>query len=154
MTTSRITFRRRIRRSALALAVSAICLPSSALAQGDTKYDLHGASAPPAAKVGDTPADFPSTSAPPAAKVGDTPADFPSTSAPTGTRVGDTPAEFPGMPGGPVVIAEPVSGDSPEAGGFDWTSAAIGAAGAGLLVLIALGGASAASRIHIRTVRS
>jgi hypothetical protein len=111
-----MTFRRRVRRGALALAVSAICLPSSAFAQGDTK------------------ADYPGTSAPPA------------------TRVGDTPADYPGMPGSPVVLAEPISG--PEAGGFDWTSAAIGAAGAGLLVVVSLGGASAASRIRMRTVRS
>jgi hypothetical protein len=114
MSTSHITFRRRVRRGALALAVSAICLPSSALAQ-DTKADYPGMSAPPA-------------------------------------KVGDTPADFPGMPGGPDVVAEP--GSAPEAGGFDWTSAAIGAAGAGLLVVVSLGSVSAASRIRMRTVRS
>jgi hypothetical protein len=115
MSTSRITFRRRVRRGALALAVSAICLPSSALAQGDTKYDLQTTPQPPA-------------------------------------RVGDTPADFPGMPGGPVVVSEPAP--ATEAGGFDWTSAALGAAGGGLLVLVSLGGASAASRFRMRTVRS
>ena len=116
MRASRITFHRRVRRSALALAVSAICLPSgSALAQGDTKGDYPGTGEPPA-------------------------------------RVGDTPADFPGMPGGPVVVAEPVSAH--RADGFDWTSAAIGAGGAGLLIVVSLGGATAASRIRMRTVRS
>jgi hypothetical protein len=57
------------------------------------------------------------------------------------------------MPDGPVV-AEPVTADAPDASGFDWTSAAIGAGGAGLLVVISLGGAAAASRVRMRTVRS
>jgi hypothetical protein len=115
MSTSSIRFRRRVRRGALALAVSAICLPSAAFAQGDTKYDLQSPTSAPA-------------------------------------KVGDTPADFPGMPGGPVVEPEPVS--SPEAGGFDWTSAAVGAGVAGLVIVVSLGGASAASRIRMRTVRS
>jgi hypothetical protein len=123
MTTSPITFRRLLRRGALALAVSAICLPSTALAQGDTKYDYPGS----AGYVG---THFPVTPAP---------------------RVGDTPADYPGMPDGPVVAPEPVS--APEAGGFDWTSAAIGAAGGGLLIVVSLGGAAAVSRIRMRTVR-
>jgi hypothetical protein len=126
MSTSHITFRRRLRRGALVLAVSAICLPaSSALAQGDTKTDYPGS----AGYVG---THFPVA------------ADQPKT--------GDTPADFPGTPGSPVVVPEPVS--APEASGFDWTSAAIGAAGAGLLIVVALGGASAASRIRPRTVGS
>jgi hypothetical protein len=116
MSTSHIKFRRRVRRSALALAVSAICLPSSALAQGDSKYDYPGTPQPPA-------------------------------------KVGDTPADFPGMPGGPTAGA-PASGDVSAASGFDWTSAAIGAAGAGLVIVVSLGGASAASRVRMRTVRS
>lgn len=128
MRTSHITFRRRLRRGALALAVSAICLPSSALAQGDTKADYPGS----AGYVG---THFPVAAQP--------------------AKAGDTPADYPGMPGSPVVVAEPLSGGgSSEATGFDWTSAAIGAAGAGLLIVISLGGASAASRIRMRTVRS
>jgi hypothetical protein len=115
---SHITFRRRVRRGALALAVSAICLPSSALAQGDTKFDYPGSSPQPVAP-----------------------------------KVGDTPADFPDMPDGRVV-GEPVSGGGDEARGFDWTSAAIGAAGAGLLVVVSLGGAGAASRLRMRMVRS
>ena len=115
MSTSLITFRRRLRRGALALAVSAICLPSSALAQGDTKYDLQSPTPVPA-------------------------------------KVGDTPADFPGMPGGPVVEAQPIS--EPGTGGFDWTSAAIGAGAAGLVIVVSMGGASAASRFRMRTVRS
>lgn len=129
MSTSHITFRRRLRRGALALAVSAICLPaSSALAQGDTKTDYPGS----AGYVG---THYPVASA---QSIG-----------------GDTPADYPGMPGSPVVVTEPVSsGGSAEASGFDWTSAAIGAAGAGLLIVVALGGASAASHMRMRTVRS
>src|SRR5262245_37118349 len=116
MSTSRITFRRRVRRGALALAVGAICLPSSALAQqGDTKYDLQSPAPAPA-------------------------------------QIGDTPADYPGMPGSPVVVPEPVS--ETQASGFDWTSAAIGAGAAGLVIVVSLGGASAASRIRMRTVRS
>jgi hypothetical protein len=124
MSTSHITFRRRLRRGALALAVSAICLPSSALAAGDTKSDYPGS----AGYVG---THFPV--APDA-------------------KAGDTPADFPGMPGGPVVVSEPAS--APEASGFDWTSAAFGAAGGGLLVVVSLGGVAAASRSRMRTVRS
>jgi hypothetical protein len=116
MSTSHITFRRRVRRGALALAVSAICLPSSALAQGDTKHDYPGTSAPPV------------------------------------TKVGDTPADFPGMSDGPVIV--PVTDEAPGAGGFDWTSAAIGAGAAGLLIVVSVGGAGAASRMRMRTVRS
>jgi hypothetical protein len=143
MSTSHITFRRRlVRRGALALAVSAICLPSSALARGDTKGDYPGTTEPSAAKVGDNPADYPGS----AGAVG--------TDRPVAQqrRAGDTPADFPGMPGGPVVVREPSA--APEAGGFDWTSAAIGAGGAGLLIVISLGGAAAASHIRMRTVRS
>lgn len=125
MSTSPITFRRRVRRGALALAMSAICLPSSALAQGDTKADYPGS----AGYVG---THFPVAAQP--------------------AKAGDTPADYPGMPGSPVVVSTPVS--APEAGGFDWTSAAIGAGGAGLLVVVSFAGASAASRIRMRTVRS
>jgi hypothetical protein len=147
MSTSHITFRRRVRRGALALAVSAICLPSSALAQGDTKADYPGSSgyvgthfpvAAQPAKAGDTELDYPRTGEPPTAAV-------------TPPR-GDTPADYPGMPGSPVVVSDPAP--APEATGFDWTSAAIGAAGAGLLVVVSLAGAAAASRIRMRTVRS
>jgi hypothetical protein len=127
MSTSRITFRRRLRRGALALAVSAICLPSSALAQGDTKSDYPGS----AGYVG---------------------THFPA--APQSPKVGDTPADYPGTPGSPVVVSEPASDNG--TGGLDWTSAAIGAGGAGLLIVVSLGGASAASRVRMRmrTVRS
>jgi hypothetical protein len=124
MRTSRITFRRRLRRGALALAVSAICLPSSALAAGDTKSDYPDS----AGYVG---THFPVAPDP---------------------KAGDTPADFPGTPGSPVVVSEPAS--APEASGFDWTSAALGAAGGGLLVVVSLGGAAAASRFRMRTARS
>jgi len=42
---------------------------------------------------------------------------------------------------------------APEAGGFDWPSAAIGAAAAGLLIVISLGGASVLSRRRTRIAR-
>jgi hypothetical protein len=146
MRTSPLTFRRRVRRGALALAVSAICLSSSALAQGDTKADYPGSAGyvgthfpvAPDPKAGDTELDYRGTGEPPAAAV-------------TPPR-GDTPADYPGVPGSPVVASEPAA--APEAGGFDWTSAAIGAAGAGLIVVVSLGGAAAASRLRMRTVRS
>ena len=112
MSTSTIAIRRRVRRGALVLMVSASLVPaSSALAQGDSKYDLPGTPVP--------------------------------------SKVGDTPADYPGTPGSPPAPA-PVTTHPPEAGGFDWTSAAIGAAGAGLLFVVALGGASAMSGQSLR----
>ena len=125
MNTSLTTCRRHVRRGALALAVSAICLPSSALAQGDTKTDYPGS----AGYVG---THFPVSA--------------------DQQKAGDTPADFHGTPGSPVVVPETVS--APEAGGFDWTSAAIGAGGAGLLLVVSLGGATYASRVRIRAARS
>ena len=116
MSTSHSTIRRRVRRGALVLMVSASLVPaSSALAQGDSKYDL------------------PSTPVP--------------------SKVGDTPADYPGTPGSPSAAA-PAATHSAEAGGFDWTSAAIGAAGAGLLLVVSLGGVTAVSHMRMRTVRS
>jgi hypothetical protein len=116
MSTSPITFRRRARRGALALMASAILVPaSSALAQGDTKYDLPGTPVP--------------------------------------ARSGDTPGDFPGMPGSPQT-PPPVASPAPEASGFDWISAGIGAGAAGVLIVVSLGGATAASRLRSRTVRS
>jgi hypothetical protein len=118
MNSSLITCRRHVRRGALALAVSAICLPSGvAVAAGDSKYD------------------------------------YPGTNQTVAPKSGDTPADFPGMTDGPIV-SEPVVGDGPEATGFDWTSAAIGAGGAGLLLVVSLGGATYATRVRIRAARS
>ena len=145
MSTSSHSIRRQVRRAALAVAATAICLPAgSALAAGDTKYDLAGtrsASTPSSAGI----------------KAGDTPADFPGTSDVTSGTVeankGDTPADFPGMPDGPVVVQR-VTGAQPQAAGFDWTSAAVGAGGAGLLIVVSLGGASAATGMRMRRIRS
>jgi hypothetical protein len=140
MTTSHTMFRRRVRRGALALIVSAILVPaSSALAQGDTPADYPGVSGSPQTSplVGDTPADFPGVSGSPQ----------------TSPLVGDTPADFPGTPGNPQTPPS-LASHAPEASGFDWTSAGIGAAGAGLLIVVALGGATAASRLRFRTMRS
>jgi hypothetical protein len=113
-------------RAALALIVSTIMVPaSSALAQGDT------------------PADFPGMPGNPQTAQSNTPYVLP-------TRSGDTPADFPGMPGSPQPVASHASDDS----GFDWISAAIGAGGAGVLIVVSLGGATAAARMRVRTVRS
>lgn len=71
--------RRRIRRSAVALACCALIAPSAASA----------------GKIGDTPADFGKPVVVPAAKVGDTPADF-GRPGPVAPRGGDTPADYPG----------------------------------------------------------
>jgi hypothetical protein len=141
MSNSPISFRRRARRGALALIVSAILVPtSSALAQG-----------------GDTPADYPGMPGNPHTQrlVGDSPADFPGMpgSPQTSRLVGDSPADYPGMPGSPQT-SPPVASQAPEVSGFDWTSAGIGAGAAGVLIVVSLGGAAAVSRLHFRTVRS
>jgi hypothetical protein len=151
MSTSPISFRRRARRGALALIVSAFLVPaSSALAQGDSPSDYPGMPGNP-----QTQPPFVSTGS------GDTPADYPGmpgnpqTAARVASTVsGDNPADFPGMPGSPQ-IATPVASQAPEASGFDWISAVIGAGAAGLLIVVALGGAAAVSRLRFRTtVRS
>jgi hypothetical protein len=120
MNTSLTTCRRHVRRGALALAVSAICLPSGVAVAGP---------------------------------LGDTHYDDPGTHQLVAPKAGDTPEDFPGMPDGPTV-SESVMSDGPEATGFDWTSAAIGAGGAGLLLVVSLGGATYASRVRIRAARS
>ncbi len=136
MSTSHITFRRRARRSALALMVSATLVPaSSALAQGDTKSDLSGTPVPVGS--GDTPADYPGM---PGSRQVPEP-------------IGDTPADYPGMPGSPQA-PPPIASHATEASGFDWTSAGIGAGAAGVLIVVSLGGATAASRLRFRKVRS
>ena len=66
---------------------------------------------------------------------------------------GDTPADFPGMPGSEQT-PPPVTSQATEASGFDWTSAGIGAGAAGVLIVVSLGGAAAASRPGFRKVRS
>lgn len=125
MTTSSITFRRRARRGALALIVSAILLPAgSALAQG--------VSGP----VGDRPADYFSYAPPVSGPAGDAPADYFRGPSP----VSQTPP--------------PVASGGQEASGFDWVSAGIGAAAAGVLIVVTLGAATAGSRVHLRTTRS
>ena len=138
MSTSPISFRRRARRGALALVVSALMVPASpALAQGDTPADYPGVTGSPQTSppVGDTPADYPGVTGSPL----------------TSPPVGDTPADYPGMPGNPQT---PLASHAPEASGFDWTSAGIGAGAAGLLIVVLLVGATAAPRLRFRGVRS
>jgi DNA-binding winged helix-turn-helix (wHTH) protein len=112
-------------REALALIVSAILLPvGPALAQGRP------------GPVGDRPAEYFSGTRPASVLVGDRPADY----------FSDTTEPLQTAPSG-------ASGDQ-QASGFDWLSAGIGAAAAGVLIVISLGGATAAARLHWRTTRS
>jgi hypothetical protein len=124
---------RRLRALALALAACAAC------------------AAPAAAEPG---ADYPQPSRAP--KIGDTPADFTQPVAPA-PKSGDTPADYPGTPDAPGAgkIAEPAPTltEATDTGGFDWPSAAIGAGGAGVLIVVSLGGMALASRRRIRVAR-
>lgn len=124
-----MTVRPHLRRRTLAVGAGALCLSLGA--------------------SGAAPAD-------PAFVPGDDPADHPGMPGRTVTVApqprGDTPADHPGMPGGPIVVAEPRP--SVPDGGFDWLSAAVGAGGAGVLIVLSLGGASYASGVRVRVVRS
>jgi hypothetical protein len=106
--------------------------------------------APAAAEPG---ADYPQPSS---ARIGDTPADFAQPVVPT-PKAGDTPADYPGMPdaSGGGVISEPAPplGEATDTGGFDWASAAAGAGGAGVLIVVSLGGTALASRRRTRVAR-
>jgi hypothetical protein len=106
---------------------------------------------------GDTPADYASVagSAQASSPRGDTPADYAAVagSAQASSPRGDTPADYAAVALNPQT-PPPVASHAPEASGFDWTSAAIGAGAAGLLIVISLGGATAASRLRLRTTRS
>jgi hypothetical protein len=83
------------------------------------------------------------------------PTDQPSVEYPP--KSGDTPRDFPGMPGTPTSPdTEPSLSslpDTPSSDGFDWPSAAIGAGGAGLLVVVSAGGLALASRGRLRVTR-
>jgi hypothetical protein len=106
--------------------------------------------APAAAEPG---ADYPQPSS---AKIGDTPADYAQPVAPM-PKAGDTPADYPGMPdaSGAGMSSEPAPrlNDATDTGGFDWVSAAIGAGGAGVLIVVSLGGTALASRRRMRVAR-
>jgi hypothetical protein len=105
--------------------------------------------APAAAETG---ADYPQ---PPGPRiVGDTPTDYPGASrAPVAPapRAGDPPADDPGMLGAPA-DSQPANAapSAHQTGGFDWHSAAIGAAGASLLIVLSLGGVSVLSHRGLR----
>ena len=77
--------------------------------------------------------------APAAAEPG---ADYP---VPTAPKIGDTPADFPGMPD-PRDLAQLAAPREPDSGGLDWPSVAIGAAGAGVLIVLTLGGVALAAK--------
>jgi hypothetical protein len=130
--------RHRLRAAALGLAAcAALAAPAGALAEPGADYPQLST-----AKIGDTPADYPGASRAPVAPA---------------PKTGDTPADYPGMPGAPAnsepADAAPTGVRAPEAGGFDWPSAAIGAAGAGLLIVLAVGGVSVLSRHRTRIAR-
>jgi hypothetical protein len=65
---------------------------------------------------------------------------------PASDKTGDTPADF-GKP-----VAAPLD-DPSESGGFDWPSAAIGAGGAGVVVVVSAGGMALVSRRRMRVAR-
>jgi hypothetical protein len=84
--------------------------------------------------------------APAAAEPG---ADYPQ---PSSAKIGDTPADFPGMPdaSGTGKISDPAAPPTlievPDTGGFDWISAAIGAGGAGVLIVASMSGIALTTR--------
>ena len=90
--------------------------------------------------------------APAAAEPG---ADYPQ--AAPAPKSGDTPADYPGTPDAPGAgkIAEPAATltGATDTGGFDWASAAIGASGAGVLIVVSLGGMALASGRRMRVAR-
>jgi hypothetical protein len=95
---------------------------------------------------------------PSTAKIGDTPADYPGGSQapiPPVSKAGDTPADYPGTRGAPAAgeLAGAASTRPGELGGFDWPSAAIGAAGGGLLIVLSLGAVSVLSHRRTRVAR-
>jgi hypothetical protein len=126
--------RRRVRAAALGLAAcAALAAPAGALAQ-----PVHDPVTPtPQVNIADTPADYPGMPGAPVPKTGDTPADYP------------------GMPGAPAQSEPPHAAPTPapQAGGFDWPSAAIGAAAAAVLIVVSLGGVSMLSRHRTRIAR-
>jgi hypothetical protein len=121
--------RRRLRVAALGLAACAALAAPAAADPPATNYPQ----APWTHKIGDAPAAYPGASRAPVAPV---------------PKTGDTPADYPGMPGAPAHSqpADAAPTRVPEAGGFDWPLAAIGAAGAGLLIVVSLAGVSVLSR--------
>jgi hypothetical protein len=68
---------------------------------------------------------------------------------PASDKIGDTPADF----GKPVVPPAPPLDEASDTGGFDWPSAAIGAGGAGVVMVVSAGGMALASRRRIRVAR-
>jgi hypothetical protein len=133
--------RRFIRRLRTAIVLS-LCVPLSASA---------GALA---VTPGHTTADHPAPHSSPSI-VGDTPADYrmPGAGAvPVRNIVGDSPADYAPAQRQPAGAA-PARAHVPGGGGFDWPSAAIGAAGAGLLIVLSMGGVSALSQRRTRLAR-
>jgi len=64
-------------------------------------------------------------------------------------KIGDTPEDF----GKPVAPPAPPLDEASDTGGLDWPSAAIGAGGAGVVIVVSAGGMALASRRRIRTAR-
>jgi hypothetical protein len=73
-------------------------------------------------------------------------ADYPQ---PSSDKIDDTPADF----GKAVAPPAPPLSEASDTGGFDWPSAAIGAGGAGVVIVVSAGGMALASRRRIRVAR-
>jgi hypothetical protein len=133
-----MTSHRRYLRRARTAAVLALCVPLSASAGALAEPAVDRATQQSTPKIGDTPADFAQPVAP-------------------APKLGDTPADHPGMPdasaGGTTADPAPTPIEAPDTGGFDWASAAIGAGGAGVLIIVSLGGVGLASRGWMRIAR-
>jgi hypothetical protein len=129
--------RHHLRTAAIALLA---CASLASPAAADPPGESFGP--PPTVRIGDTPADFPGATRAPAAPV---------------AHAGDTPADYPGMRGVPassgLAAPAPAHVDASEARGFDWPSAAIGAAGVGLLIVVSIGAVSLVSHRRTRLAR-
>jgi hypothetical protein len=68
---------------------------------------------------------------------------------PSSDKIGDTPADF----GQAVAPPAPPLREASDTGGFDWPSAAIGAGGAGVVIVVSAGGIALVSRRRIRVTR-
>jgi hypothetical protein len=137
---STTTSRRIAPTVATALAALAVTVPAASARPITDPPGGNYPQATPAPKIGDTPADYPGASRAP---VVPTP------------KSGDTPSDYPGTPGARAQseLADTAPTRGPDAGGFDWASAGVGAAAVGGVLLIALGGFSAAHHARMRAAR-
>ena len=120
MSTSHTTFRRRARRGALALMVSATMVPaSSALAQAPQSRRCPATPGRLRLRGRSVQTSPPRRRHPGRLRRRDRESETP-------LPRGDTPADYAAVTGSPKILL-PVASHAPEAAGFDWISAAIGA---------------------------